>query len=894
VPNLPTYFLKRIFNTLTVFLLAGLILGQLAARPVAAQGTEDPWTLPVNLSHSGAATNPAIIADSSGIAHVIWEDTFAGLVYTRFIGDAWQSPTRVAFPFAPYIPTLVADGRGLVHAFWVDDQGRMYLSRAGAANFGNAFAWETPRFMAEGVLGVAAAADQEGNLHLVYLRTLEGQDYPAGIYYRRSTDGGEDWYLPDLLYQSAYFRSLNAGEANLHLAAVAGGGRSVVYVVWDNRPRRQVYFVKSENGGETWGETALVAGPDPRLGSAFPFDINTFAQEDAVLLTWKVGEPGASCQLTSRWSHDRGENWSESLPVFDQFSACPQGEQMFGAGSGLVYLMVNLLNRIYLLAWDGEGWSEPQAQDTLSGFEDPEIYTPVTMGCHQAALVGNDRLVVVGCDLGGGGDVWGTSRQIGDTGDWFPPPPVWSPPEQIATGAEGIASPVLLANGEHRWHAFWRQAEEAQGNGLTYAGYYARWDGERWTRPVAVLASPGGHLGNLSAALDAEGRLLAAWDDASSGKMYISWADAERANSPLEWSAPLELPAPHPTASQPVLLAGVGGRLYLAYALPLNEGRGVYLAISSDSGQTWSDPVQVFDAVAEGWERVGSLDIALARDGSLHLLWTRAALPGGNGTLGLYYAASQDGGQSWSAPDRVVEADVLWSRVVAVGERTVHRIWQEERNGRPVLNHQFSPDGGLTWSRPSGMMTFGDIVGRPALAYNPAGRLHLLQATCEQTGFPKLELNHWLWDGERWRAEEGLSLDPGLEVQGAAAAFSPDGALGALLVASLNEPDADTNSMQVYFSLRDLALPGDLPSLPPLPTPEPTMTPTPGPTPTPTLTPLPPLPDEPVVTGSLGPIPLDNNWVGLILGGGLGVLLVLVGFGVRVYLIRNKPKGMVR
>jgi hypothetical protein len=73
----------------------------------------------------------------------------------------------------------------------------------------------------------------------------------------------------------------------------------------------------------------------------------------------------------------------------------------------------------------------------------------------------------------------------------------------------------------------------------------------------------------------------------------------------------------------------------VSYAVPLNEGRGIYLTWSSDRGDSWSSPVRVFDAETAGWETVDQPRLAFDEDGALHTVFTRYSLPGGRGPLGL-------------------------------------------------------------------------------------------------------------------------------------------------------------------------------------------------------------------------------------------------------------------
>ena len=63
------------------------------ALPVLAQTSTDPWSEPANLSHSGVATTPTVLVDALGTVHAIWEDEFAGTMYTRRVDGACLAVT---------------------------------------------------------------------------------------------------------------------------------------------------------------------------------------------------------------------------------------------------------------------------------------------------------------------------------------------------------------------------------------------------------------------------------------------------------------------------------------------------------------------------------------------------------------------------------------------------------------------------------------------------------------------------------------------------------------------------------------------------------------------------------------------------------------------------------
>src|SRR6187200_1985302 len=84
-----------IFGLLRLLFASALFIALITPSWVLAQSTDDAWTEPLNLSHSGGTTNPAIVSDSDGVVHVVWQDKLANFMYTRLEGDQWSPPQKI-------------------------------------------------------------------------------------------------------------------------------------------------------------------------------------------------------------------------------------------------------------------------------------------------------------------------------------------------------------------------------------------------------------------------------------------------------------------------------------------------------------------------------------------------------------------------------------------------------------------------------------------------------------------------------------------------------------------------------------------------------------------------------------------------------------------------------
>lgn len=812
----PVKFLGWIFRLVRLLFAGALFLALITPSWVLAQSTDDDWTEPLNLSHSGGATDPAIVSDSEGVVHVVWQDALANYMYTRLDGDQWSAPEKTnlnllfRLPVASESPApsqlpiytgpnpLFLAGPGNIFAFWISPQGRLFTSKVRNQDFKRISAWDDRSFIAPEAASFAVAIDARGELHLVYLRTVGDPLSPPGVYYTRSKNSGLNWAVPVRLYESPYLRELSAGEANLSIATAGTEDAQHVYIAWDNRLRKQVFLAKSADGGRDWEQPALIAGPAPSAGSS-PFNIHVGATQNSVVLFWQNGRATngllPSCSQMYQSSSDAGATWSDPQPMNEGKSGCAQSNE-FVTGSANsskdpLFFFNETQSQVFLTAWNGRQWSQPQEQPILSGFEEPEIYTDVIYGCHRAALLGA-RLYIVGCDQGEGGDIWVTSRDLGSAPSWFMPP-VWSPLSPVTKDNLNMEAIELVTTDDGLIHAFFSQHQDP-------AIYYTYWDGELWSTVNPIFKLPEGEAASPTIAVGPGNELfLIARNDR--GILYFSRATSGNSATESRWSTPTRLEIGHDGKIGSVDTAwDSAGVIYMAYSVPVNEERGIYLVQSKDQGTTWSEPIQVFDGAAAGVDLVGGPSLLTSANGSLHVIWKDQSIQedGNPQSLSLYYARSEDGGQTFSDATQVVEEPVAWRELVTDGKGKLHLLWQPQNTLTTVWD-QVSLDDGHTWQYPQGLPDEGGLA---AVTTDPAGRLHLVGASTGSIGY-------WLWDGSRWQTEEPLSwpLSSQQESQGEllAATVNKQGKMVVVLAETTGQGDAAERNL--LYSVRTLELP---------------------------------------------------------------------------------------
>jgi hypothetical protein len=746
--------LGKLLVTFFVLSLLGSVLNYV--HPVLAQSTEG-WTDPVNLSNSGSSKDPLSVIDSEGRIHVVWVDAIDGYKYAMSTdgGETWTLPQKAVFPFSPkdnIQPTFIATPNGIIYILWRDEKNALYYAQTQSTVLANSSSWTKISKISDAVMNFNGVVDSRGDLYLGYVKNLGKENSPAGVYFNRI--GGSGLTKPLNIYSSKYFRSLDATSAHVQIAVSDKENSSDVYMVWDDRPQKRIYIAKSIDGGLNWGKVYQIAGPENLSGIATPFNIDVDVEDNKVLLTWQLGQPGGICTEYSAWSLDGGEQFSQTVKVSDPFNLCSQASELIYKNDKISVALFNILDDISLAAWNGSTWSRLQSQNEIAAFVNPLTLDNVILGCQKTSVHANN-LYIVGCDKGGGGDIWFSSRPLSSMGDWFPSSTRWSPPVEVVSIDQKISDLSSTTDGKDNVHTFWIQSPITGESGDKATIQYARWNGTDWSSPMVVISTPGGNPTQMNVMADDLGRLLVAWVNSDSGDILFSWANAENANRIAEWSTPQYIPTVSQANSSPSILADSSGRILVAYAVSINEQRGIYFVVSDDGGKSWTQPIRAFNAEAANWEMVDQPRILLTEDGRLHLLFEKYSLRGGERlSEGIYYSQSIDGGRTWSKPDAVSESPVSWSQLVSSDSSTIHRMWQEYKNSELISYDQVSKDGGMTWDRPVSLSSASTETSPVTQTFDIAGKLYFLQIIDDV----RMSIKDYIWNGSAWNSGESEEL----------------------------------------------------------------------------------------------------------------------------------------
>lgn len=874
---------------LSVFLIMTLLPTFNKVWPVNAQSPEDTsWTTPVNLSNSGLTSLPSIVSDQNGTVHVVWQDETLGTMYSQLKDGQWSPAAAVKSPFELYAPTFV-DGGNYIHAFWLDSNRALYHSRVTVANI-NAGSWEKAKRLATGVEDFKVVYQPENALHLVYLTSLEDSRNQAGIYYLRSMDGGVRFEAAKPIYTSRYLRDVDPSMFNVDVAVTVQDGQQAVYSVWNNPALKRVYLSRSLDNGVNWETPFEVDGPSDANATVSPFNPMLTASGTELLVIWQSNlQSGFACSQYYQESNDGGATWGERSRMLTEFVGCPQENVLLKVDEELTLLQTTIRDEVYLVAWNGEAWSKAFLQPPLASFNDPYTNEPVTFRCRQSVVNIGTTLFVAGCNQDGNKDIWVNSRLIGGVESWFPSTTLWNDPIMVVESPDEISNVQAVVDNNGVFHAFWLQVDPSVDAANYRSIYYVRFLKDSLTQPARVLVSPDKMVEDFSVTYDSSrDRLAIVWSTGTTGDIYYSWADTSRAASTFEWAKPLALPKVSPLVKSPNLLITPDGTIYVAFAIPVNEDRGIYLLSSSDGGATWGEALQVYGVVEPEWQAIDNPKLASTGDEVLHVIWVRNRIFGDVGLVGLYYSRSVDRGRTWSNPQVVSNELIQGAWILDGASEGVHRFWLSSVGNETSFYHDASMDQGVNWLIQDNLTGFGELPGIASPYMDPVGMVNFAQAVANSP--ENLVINHQQSNGGRWAILDSLALgSAGLEeVTSLSAQELPTGRLVVAYTFQEAQPVEGELPFRLYLAAQSveaiqttataevrLATAVQQTQIPVL-TAETTKAVL---TPKPTESITPPTPYAPVLTVVAEDQPLSiDTTTGLVLSGGLALVVVAVFF----------------
>ncbi|MBN2145989.1 MAG: exo-alpha-sialidase [Anaerolineales bacterium] len=340
----------------------------------------------------------------------------------------------------------------------------------------------------------------------------------------------------------------------------------------------------------------------------------------------------------------------------------------------------------------------------------------------------------------------------------------WSVPQLISNPGMPAYQPDLVSDPYGRVHVIWVELTAAESgcnyDTVMYSYYYQG----NWSTPADILVSPVSPYCAAEPALAYsfyDNHLHLVWYDY---RLYYSSSVADTAFSAGSWTEPVIIDAV--AARRPDIVVDSIGRIHVAYYRD-QPYWDVYYTRSDDGGQNWLPPVLIHEALPQ--YRIDRIDIAVDDRDRIHVVWFDELKDGVNERGGtIFYTRSTDHGESWNMPFIVEDKGPDYTDAYGPGEINVTTsggdrvflVWA----GAPSSQrwYQWSEDGGETWSAPELVAPMDIYDGAGLRNYNEgmdmaadsAGQIHLVSSGSGR-------FTHMVWqDGIWYGPDEILTFEP--------------------------------------------------------------------------------------------------------------------------------------
>jgi len=211
----------------------------------------------------------------------------------------------------------------------------------------------------------------------------------------------------------------------------------------------------------------------------------------------------------------------------------------------------------------------------------------------------------------------------------------------------------------------------------------------------------------------------------------------------------------------------------------------IYYKNSNNGGTTWSAPERLtWNTGLSEYPCVASYPTYLG--GSVHVVWHDDT----PGKEEIYYKRSTDGGTTWSGLSRLTWNDgwSLYPSIAIDSGGVVRLIWYDHTPGNYEIFYKHSLDGGTTWSVNKRLTWTSDNSGYPDIACSSASGIHVVWVEYLASGNAEIYYKNSTDGGTTWSAPARLTWNSG---SSGYPAIATDLANGVHVVWSDNTPGND-------------------------------------------------------------------------------------------------------
>jgi hypothetical protein len=251
------------------------------------------WSTESRLSDNPAKTTAreASVSASGSEVHVVWTDDraigYIPVIYYKRSTDggiSWSADTPLTNESVSSESPSVSCSGSEVHVVWLGGVNPHYQTfYKNSADAG--ITWGANAVLTSDTLNVLYPSVSVSGSS-VHLLCLDVRKYPYNqVYYRNSTDGGKNWgavtWLTNNLTSKIYTSSMSVSGSNIH----------VVWEVFGDGNKNDIYYKRSSDGGLTWGSETLLTNNATKLNGSNPC---VSASGSAVHVAWMDTRDGNS------------------------------------------------------------------------------------------------------------------------------------------------------------------------------------------------------------------------------------------------------------------------------------------------------------------------------------------------------------------------------------------------------------------------------------------------------------------------------------------------------------------------------------------------------------------------------------------------------------------------
>ena len=281
------------------------------------------WEADVRLTNDDSGSYYPVIEASGTDVHVAWQDYRDGnseIYYKRSLdgGLSWGTDTRLT-DYTGYsrLPSISVSG-SVVHVVWHDTRDGNYEIYYKRSTDGG-LSWGADKRLTDDDGGsIASSIAASGtNVHVVWNDWRDGN---GEIYYKSSTDEGANWG-PDTRLTN------NTSTSNTPSIAGAGTELHVVWMVWEGSGA-EIYYKRSQDGGITWGDDTRLTY---EIGS-YSYNPNIAVSGPVLHVVWYDNREW-NYHIYYKRSDDGGENWGEDTLISGNGVMSSKGSSVAVSGS---------------------------------------------------------------------------------------------------------------------------------------------------------------------------------------------------------------------------------------------------------------------------------------------------------------------------------------------------------------------------------------------------------------------------------------------------------------------------------------------------------------------------------------------------------------------------------